>query len=162
MSRSGTFYLILFLAFASLIIAKSAPDSSSAVKKITKSHKVLVAMHGSYLEKQVLEILKDSLAGRGDSVVVVKLEELKNEDPNQYRITVLFDAVKSNSLSESISGYRNRLKSGSNIMVSTVYGEQWDSGKMTLDAVTEATTTLRPEEIANNILKYIDKITGKK
>jgi len=117
---------------------------------------VLVAMGGSYLEKEVLKIVQDSLLSQNMTVKVVDLDAIKYEDPNQYQATLIFGAIEAKHLREPVPGYVSSLNKGkSRIMVSTIYGEPWSKNNSSVDAVTAATASLQPEKVAANILTHL-------
>jgi len=143
----------LFLTFASV-------DTTDTLKSSATSRTVLIAKNDSYLENAVSAILGDSLSLRGFSIKIISLEFLEKERSGNYRATIVMNAIQSSKEQSVVRAYTRALGADqSKILVFTVYGEEWKTGKVVGDAVTGATKTLNPAAIAEKILGRIEAIT---
>jgi hypothetical protein len=136
----------------------------SAAKPDTVAEKVLISSGNSYMEKAVSSIVKDSLAARGYTVDIVSKRNLNSQDRRNYRVIILFGAVRAADLSEAAKRFVRSLEgtgSASNLLICTIYGERWDTEKQDVNAVASATKTLKPDVVAGKILSNFNAIAGK-
>jgi hypothetical protein len=147
------FFLCPSLLFSQ---ADSIPRDTSS-----KSNKILLAKGNTFLEDLVAKIVKDTLTARGFSVKVIDTKYIADEQPAVYRVSIVFSGIKGDHLFDPVSRYATGFKDQkSNLLICTAYGDRWDSKKLAVDAVTAATKTLDPDEVAANLLKNIYSIIG--
>jgi hypothetical protein len=132
----------------------SLPSMHASIPKT-----VLIVKNDSYLENTVSAILKDSLSAQGYVIKMIPPASLTSEQPSNYRATFIMNAIKASKVSGIVRSYvRSQVSENSNILICTVYGEEWKSGLKRSDAVTSATTTLSPAGVAAKILSSFEKI----
>jgi hypothetical protein len=152
--RSGRLLVALWWLFP----AFAAIDSTIS-QKLEQNPIVLIAQGGSYLERAVSGCLNDSLSKKGILVKIIPLESLKNEQSSRYRATIIMNAVKSSKLQGIARAYARAMDARkSNILICTVYGEEWKRGTTVSDAVSEATVSLNPADVAAKLLRGLDAI----
>jgi hypothetical protein len=118
---------------------------------------VLIAKSDSYLENAVSAILNDSLSLRGFSIKIIPLESLERQRSGNYRATIVMNAIQSSKEQRVVRAYTRALGADqSKILVFTVYGEEWKTGKIVGDAVAQATKKLNPAAIAAKILSRLE------
>jgi hypothetical protein len=140
----------LFLTFASV-------DTTDTLKSSATSRTVLIAKSDSYLENAVSAILSDSLSLRGFSIKLVSSESLEKERSGIYRAIIVMNAIQSSKLQNIERDFKRALGAQqSKILVFTVYGEEWKTGKIIGDAVAQATKKLNPAAIAAKILSRLE------
>jgi hypothetical protein len=145
--------LWLFLSFASV------DTTTDSLKSTATSKIVLIAKSDSYLENAVSGILTDSLSAKGFSIKIISLETLEKQRSGNYRATIVMNAIQSSKEQRVVRAYTRALGADqSKILVFTVYGEEWKTGKVVGDAVTGATKKLNPAFIAEKILKRLEAI----
>ncbi len=145
--------------FIPLLAITCALGDSLTAQRPETSKNVLIANGGSYLENAVSAFVGDSLSTKGYTVKIIRLESLKAEQTGTYRATIIMNAVKSSKLKGVVRAYARSLGAAqSNIIICTVYGEDYKSGKTLSDAVSAATTTLDPAAIASKIVRGIASI----
>jgi hypothetical protein len=147
--------------FCALALLPAAARSDSLqTKRPELSKTVLIVKGGSYLERIVGGLLKDSLAVRGYAVTFTGPQSLKDAQPSDYRAIVVMNAVQASKLDATVRSYARTMGAErSKLLICTVYGEAWKSGKTLSDAVSAATTTLDPASIAAKIMNGFDSLT---
>jgi DNA-binding response OmpR family regulator len=139
----------------------SAQNDSALENKIERPAKVLIVHENSYLENAVTAILSDSLSLRGFAIKTISSALLNNEQSESYAATIIFNAVKASGLSGEVRSFARTLATAqSNILICTVRGEEWKSGKLMTDAVAAATKTLNPGVIAARIIGLFDSLNN--
>jgi hypothetical protein len=137
--------------------SQSGSDSAAQAAR-TVPDTVLIAKGNSYLENAVARIVVDSLQRKGVRVKIVSVKTIRSYDPRAYRAAVIFSGVRSGRTADSVREFVLRSSDpNSKILISTVYGEPWQDGGQSGDAVAAATRTLRPETIAVRILGFINR-----
>lgn len=144
--------LILLLFFLSLFFWERAYGRSGSPER----KEILLAKGSSILENEVARIVTDSLHQRGLSVKIVHTDTLARENTDSFRVSVIFNAMKSGKFVEPARRFlQDHDIRKTNILLFTVYGELYDSPRPAVDAVTAATTSLNPWEISEKILKSV-------
>ena len=122
----------------------------------------LLVKDDSYLENAVGKIVIDSLTHNGFYVRTVRQNSLESENPGAYRITIVFNGVKSSDLTAPIKNYADAMGgTKSNLLISTVFGDAWEKNKGTVDAIAAATKSLNPNAVAEKILANVNKLIEK-
>ena len=149
---------LLFMVFFQVAMAQNSPDQ--AEKNSFK--RVLLVKDDSYLENAVGKIVIDSLTHNGFYVRTVRQNSLESENPGAYRITIVFNGVKSSDLTAPIKNYADAMGgTKSNLLISTVFGDAWEKNKGTVDAIAAATKSLNPNAVAEKILANVNKLIEK-
>ena len=145
---------LLFMVIFQVVMAQNSPDQ--AEKNSFK--RVLLVKDDSYLENAVGKIVIDSLTQKGFYVRTVRPNSLESENPGTYRITIVFNGVKSSDLTAAIKNYADAMgRAKSNLLISTVFGDAWEKNKGTVDAIAAATKSLNPQAVADKILANVNK-----
>lgn len=151
-----SFFTVLVCALPPLFPQSNdtLPGNFPSLSAKVKSNKILLAKKGSYLENAVSRIIVDSLSSRGFIVNIIDVKSLADQDPNQYRASIIFSGIEGSRLFEPVTQYKSNLSlSRSNILICRVNGELWDDGKQGVDAVAAATRIFDPPTIALKILR---------
>ena len=149
---------LLFMVFFQAVIAQNSPDQ--AEKNSFK--RVLLVKDDSYLENAVGKIVIDSLTQKGFYVRTVRQNSLESENPGTYRITIVFNGVKSSGLTSAVKNYADAMgRAKSNLLISTVFGDAWEKKGGTVDAIATATKSLNPQAVAEKILVNVNKLIEK-
>jgi hypothetical protein len=134
-------------------------DTTGYFESSASPQSVLIVQKDSYLENAVSAIVKDSLSARGFSIKIISPESLKDEKPTNYRATIIMSAIQSSKIRGVVRSYARALDAEqSNILIFSVYGEEWKTNKVIGDAVAGATKKLNPANVAAKILERIDSI----
>ena len=146
---------LLFVVTLRLLPSFAGDDSLNALQSVSLQN-VLIVNGGSYLENTVSSLVRDSLTQKGFTIKIIPLASLKSEQPSNYRATIIMNAVHTSKVAGIVRSYA-RSKGGerSNILICTVYGEEWKSGMTRIDAVTAATKTLNPAGVAVKIISAV-------
>jgi hypothetical protein len=152
----------LLLVLASGVFPVMAGGQSAAGADSTApSRGVLIVKRDSYLENTVSAIVKDSLSAKGFSVKIISPESLKDEQPADYRAAIVMSAIQSSKKNDIERSWARRFGAGqSNVIIFTVYGEEWKNGKAVGDAVAGATKKLNPAVVAAGLLERIGAIVA--
>jgi hypothetical protein len=150
--------LAMLAVMAGVWAANSATDSSAIEAGNTSadtSRTVLIIKSNSYLEGAVAKIVQDSLRLRGLQVEFASLAHAGRIGSRQYHATIIFNAINRdesvNPVVERISRIQNR--GSSNILVFSVSGDRWNgTSTEKTDALTAATKTLKPGDVAARIM----------
>ncbi|OGS35581.1 MAG: hypothetical protein A2293_07485 [Elusimicrobia bacterium RIFOXYB2_FULL_49_7] len=155
--------LAAFALLTLVAIPLSAKDTSAVKKAAPTNKKVLLVKSSSDLEKKVAAAIADSLLARGYTLDIIPLDNLDKAEPKEYAATLVFSGVVATKLFEPVSRYADELmRQKRTVILCTLYGEQWDEGPSTLDAVTSATKAIDPAVVVGNILRNFDKTVNKK
>jgi hypothetical protein len=141
----------------------SQPDSAAFVKEVPS--KILIAKGNSYLENSVAALISDSLLSSECAVTIIPLQDLEKQNRNDYKVIILFNAIKRDRINSTINKYIKSTENYgtySNLLICTVYGEKWKGKEAAMDAVTTATKTLNPELVASRVLGNIRLVLQKK
>lgn len=148
--------LLLFFIGAQIFPAGRPMDGP-----VVRSKRILIAKGTSILENEVARIVKDSLLKKGFSIKTVHIDTVAGENPDSFRVTLFFNAMKSMQLVEPAKQYqKNAIGRATKILICTVSGELWNLTNPGVDAITAPTEELKPVEVAGRILKSIDQIVG--
>ena len=141
--------LFLFTIAASLIYAQNKVEKAKTAK-----NSILILKDSSRLEISVSRIIIDTLTKRGYHVKVAKLADASKENASLYKINIVFNAVKAgNEIDPRIRKFiTSKGDTSSKVFLYTVYGNIFNKRGNDIDAITQATETLRPQIIANHIL----------
>jgi hypothetical protein len=145
---------LLFLVFFQVVMAQNSPDQAEK----SSFKRVLLVKDDSYLENAVGKIVIDSLTQKGFFVRTVRPNSLESENPGTYRITIVFNGIKSSDLTAAIKNYADAMgRAKSNLLISTVFGDAWEKNNGTVDAIAAATKSLNPHAVAEKILANVNK-----
>jgi hypothetical protein len=157
--KNWLFNILLSIMPLWILPSFAGDDSLNALQPILPQN-VLIVKGDSYLENAVSAILKDSLSVKRFAVKIIPLASLKSEQPSNYRATIIMNAVHTSKVSGIVRSYARAQGAGhSNILICTVYGEEWKTGKTLSDAVTAATKTITPSHVAAKIVSLFTTVT---
>jgi menaquinone-dependent protoporphyrinogen IX oxidase len=147
---------VSLLALLAVCPAFAQPDSTASVKETPV--KILIAQGESYLEKTVSSLIADSLSKTGCAVKIIALQDLNKQNRQDYSAIILFSAIKHDRINSAVNKYIKTTENygtQSNLLICTVYGEKWQGKEPAVNAVTSATKTLKPENVAARVLSNI-------
>jgi hypothetical protein len=139
--------LIVFSAFA-----QHDSDRTAQAPPV----KILIAKGNSYLENTVAALISDSL--QEYAITTIPLQDLVKQNRRDFTVIIIFNAIKRDKINPVIDKYIKSTENPgtpSNLLICTVYGEQWKGKGASTDAVTSATKTLNPELVAARVLANI-------
>jgi hypothetical protein len=147
--------------FLALRPAAGQPDTAGSVKE--GPVKILIAKGNTYLENTVAALISDSM--QECAVTTIPLEDLAKQNRSDYKIVLLFNAIKRDQINSTINKYIKTTENygtRSNLLICTPYGEVWKGKESALDAVTTATKTLSPGNVASKVVANIRRFLQKK
>jgi hypothetical protein len=149
------------------VIGKPLADAG-VVDADTTKHVILVAHGGSGFEYAVTRELKEHYEGRDTVVRVIDPKQLRGVEREDYAAVVLMSAVDNSRLSREAERIVTRLRRRGSppnrpvVLVATVRGEEWKEGVTVVDATTRATSKADAFEVANTLIRTLDKRLGDK
>jgi hypothetical protein len=152
---------ILFIVVASSCLLA---QQKSTTTDTSKSNTVLLLKGNSYLENAVAGIVVDSLKTRGIRVKITDYKNFSQVYAPTFLSTIVFHAIRTDKTLNPVveKFYRDKTDNGSKILVFTVYGDKLNNPPESTDAITAATSTLKPNVVALRILRIFDASMGKK
>jgi hypothetical protein len=153
--------IILVVSAMSLFARNTTTTDTSVSSKVKQRKAVLIVKGNSYLENAIAKIIIDSLSRRGIDVRTTDLKTVSSAVPAEFVTILVFSAIKSSNIRDQIREFIKGVNDVdgdpvSNILICTVHGDVWEPKKSTVDAVTGATRTLDPGDIAKKIMKQIN------
>jgi sulfite reductase alpha subunit-like flavoprotein len=150
---SVIFFLLLTVG-CSFVYAQAQPRKIKAVKN-TKS--ILILKDTTSLETSVAKILIDSLSKKGYTVKQSPLADLIIKKASKYNISIIFSAVTTGeNMDPRIDKFiASKGETTSEVKIFTVCGAIYDNKDTKIDALTQASSALHPQMIADQILKTL-------
>ena len=161
---------MLFLATAimSLIcVACSVPQRvlpqedmpASELNDPALATKVLIASRYSEFKDAVIDTLKKSFADQPVYIKVIGLEDLKNENPDQYNAIVMINKCMGWNLDRNVVHFLDDNKDYSNVIVFTTSGDgNWEPKKdaRNFDTISSASKMPRVDAVANQLIEKVN------
>jgi menaquinone-dependent protoporphyrinogen IX oxidase len=123
--------------------------------------RVLIASGGSRLEKVVVKNLTDLLRNKDCDITIIDIDDVQKMNPDSFGATVLLNAVDKSSLKPEIQTFIDSYEKDlaeigkTTVIVSMISGEQWKNKESEVDAIAQASTAVKPKNIAMKLYKKI-------
>jgi hypothetical protein len=150
--------LLISLTACSFVFAMNEADTAKqAVTKPVVKKSALIVNDSSKLEVSVTRILKDTLTKNGYSVKETQFTGIGKEKASDYTVSIVFSAINpGNEITPVIQSFINtKAGSSSRVILYTVYGTDVNKKDTTVDATSQATSALHPQQVADHILKSL-------
>jgi hypothetical protein len=148
-----------------VFIGAAAADTSAAAKPVPLEKpapiRVLVVSGQTELEALVVFQLAALLKTEGCVVKRLAITEVQRFHPENFDATVLMGAVSKDSLKKPYLDFVNQYghkNSPATIIIARVSGEEWQEKQSVVDAVTGASMTSEPTQIAKRIQQRLDAV----
>ena len=127
------------------------------IKPVKKSKSILILKDTSSLETTVSQILRDTLSKLGYMVKETGLADIGREKASLYEISIIFSAIKpGREIDPPIRKFiESKGTASSEVNVYTVWGTVYDKQDEKVDAMSQASNALRPQLIADHILRSL-------
>lgn len=162
---------ISFLLFSALLFsACTAPQYFWPQKDIdfqeinqpTLEKKILIASRNTEFKSNVVNKIKDAFLSMAVYIKISGIENLENEDANQYSAVVLLNTAMGWKADRKVRSFLVRFGKLNHIIVLTTSDTSDVSadtgGDRQIDAITSASTKDETEDVANNIINKINNL----
>ena len=149
------FLLIVFIFISTTnIIAQQARSLPDSIPK-----KVLIVRDSSRLEIAVTRHIKESLGKSGYVVKEVSIYNVNSEKASSYNVSIIFRGMNAgNEINPVIQRFiASKSDTSQKVILYSVYGNTYNSQVKNIDAMTDATVSIRPRLIADQILRSFKK-----
>ena len=151
----NNFLLILMILISTTnIIAQQEMSLPDSIPK-----KVLIVRDSSRLEIAVTRHIKESLGKSGYVVKEVSIYNVNSEKASSYNVSIIFRGMNAgNEINPAIQRFiASKSDTSQKVILYSVYGNTYNSQVKNIDAMTDATVSIRPRLIANQILRSFKK-----
>ena len=132
------------------------------INQPTLEKKILIASRNTEFKSNVVNKIKDAFLNRDVYIKISGIENLENEDANQYSAVVLLNTAMGWKADRKVRSFLVRFGKLNNIIVLTTSDTSDVSvdtgGDRQIDAITSASTKDETEEVANNIINKINNL----
>ncbi|NNL41859.1 MAG: hypothetical protein HKO79_05150 [Desulfobacterales bacterium] len=131
----------------------------------TLEKKILIASHNTEFKTNVVNKIKDAFLNKDVYIKISGLENLENEDANQYSAVVLLNTAMGWKADRKVRSFLVRFGKLNHIIVLTT-SDTADvtadtGGDRQIDAITSASSKDETEEVANNIINKINTLISR-
>lgn len=132
------------------------------INQPTLEKKILIASRNSEFKSNVVNKIKDAFLNRAVYIKISGIENLENEDANQYSAVVLLNTAMGWKADRKAESFLVRFGKLNNIIVLTtsdtsdVFADT--GGDRQIDAIASASTKDETEDVANNIINKINNL----
>ena len=132
------------------------------INQPTLEKKILIASRNTEFKSNVVNKIKDDFLKRDVYIKISGIENLENEDANQYSAVVLLNTAMGWKADRKVRSFLVRFGKLNHIIVLTTSDTSdvsADTGEdRQIDAITSASTKDETEMVANNIINKIKKL----
>ncbi|MBN1307811.1 MAG: hypothetical protein JXA18_07835 [Chitinispirillaceae bacterium] len=152
------FYMSIVFLFTAAFSFVFAQSHTGKIKPVKKSKSILILKDSSNLETAVSQILRDSLLKLGYQVKETALADAGREKASSYKISIIFNAINpGREIDPRIRKFiESKGTASSKVNVYTVWGTVYDKQDKRVDAMSQASKALRPQLIADHILRSLE------
>jgi len=167
MNKKKEILLLLFLSLLSISCTAPQyfwPQEDIVFQEINEpslDKKVLVASRESEFKKEIVQKIKDNLSNRSVYIKIIGIENLKNEDANQYSAVVVLNTAMGWKADRKVESFLTRFGNLKTIIVLTTSDGAdvlADTEDRQIDAIASASTKNEVNNISNNIISKINTL----
>ena len=149
------FYLSIVFLLTVTFSFVFAQSHTGKIKPVKKS--ILILKDSSNLETAVSQILRDTLSKLGYKVKETGLADIGREKASSYKISIIFSAINpGREIDPRIRDFiESKGSKSSKVDLYTVWGTVYDKQDEKVDAMSQASKALRPQLIADHILRSL-------
>ena len=146
--------IVMILISTTNIIAQQEISLPDSIPK-----KVLIVRDSSRLEIAVTRHIKESLGKSGYVVKEVSIYNVNSEKASSYNVSIIFRGMNAgNEINPAIQRFiASKSDTSQKVILYSVYGNTYNSQVKNIDAMTDATVSIRPRLIADQILRSFKK-----